>query len=397
MSRGNAMVKQNRNTLAVIGLSLLLAAVANAQSVPTTVTFTARLEDNGTPVQGNKQFLFKLFPTIGGGTEVWSETQTLTATDGNVSAELGASTPLSDTQFTGAKLFLEVAIDGTTHSPRTPVVSVPYAIRAGVAGKVGALADSDIQRRVSAAGCSVGSSIRVINADGSVTCESSSTMAVDEGVLAGDVNGPVSATTVRAIQGRNVAATAPADNQVLTWRNASSQWLPAAAVAGVTANPPLSSTGGSAPALSISQAGMTSPGFVSAADWSTFNAKQARVSGSCAVGNSIRQINADGTVVCQADNTGQTIAQIQSTTIPAGSFGTFVIYCPAGFPIAVGGGTDATDNTLPVVASSGPLINAQVLAHIANGQQVAPNGWHAVVKNTGPSPLTVKAAAICSK
>ena len=44
--------------------------------------------------------------------------------------------------------------------------------------------------------------------------------------LLGDVTGDADATTVSAIQGRNVASTAPSDTQVLAWNAGSNQWEP---------------------------------------------------------------------------------------------------------------------------------------------------------------------------
>ncbi len=156
------------------------AGAAFAQSVPATVSFTARLADDGAPVQGTKLFTFKLYPTVAGGTEAWSEQQQLTVADGNVSAELGASMPLNEMLLSGARLYLEVSVDGAVLSPRTPLVSVPYAIRSGVTGRLGALAEADVQRRVSSA-CPVNSSIRAIDAMGTVTCQSASVMSVGDG------------------------------------------------------------------------------------------------------------------------------------------------------------------------------------------------------------------------
>src|SRR5207249_1015024 len=71
--------------------------------------------------------------------------------------------------------------------------------------------------------------------------------------VAGDVTGTHAATTVGALQGRAVAATAPANGQVLAWNG--TQWAPSAAAAGtvtsVTASAPLASSGGNAPNISL--------------------------------------------------------------------------------------------------------------------------------------------------
>ena len=51
----------------------------------------------------------------------------------------------------------------------------------------------------------------------------------------------------------------------------------AGSVSSVTATLPLSSTGGATPNLSISQADTTTNGYLSSADWNTFNGKQSPI------------------------------------------------------------------------------------------------------------------------
>lgn len=176
-SRENVM----RSTRLCLVWVFLQAGLALGQTVPATVSFTARLADSGAAVQGSRLFTFRLFPALQGGAEAWTEQQVLTVTDGNVNAELGATMPLSEVTLTGARLFLEVTVDGVVLSPRTPLLSVPYAIRTGVSNRVGTLGETDIQRRVSAT-CPVNSSIRSIDSSGNVTCQAATvTAAIDGG------------------------------------------------------------------------------------------------------------------------------------------------------------------------------------------------------------------------
>ena len=77
--------------------SLSFATLASAQGVPTKLNFTARLVDAGAPVQGTRDFVFKLYPTVMLGTAVWTETRAaVPVVDGAVNVDLGASTPLTD-------------------------------------------------------------------------------------------------------------------------------------------------------------------------------------------------------------------------------------------------------------------------------------------------------------
>ena len=154
-----------------LAVALFCAGAALAQTVPTRVSFTGRMVDNGAPVQGNRDFVFKLYPTLMMGTAIWTETRnSVPVVDGSVNVDLGASTPLTDAIFDGQTLYLEVTVGTTVLSPRTPVVSVPYALRSGVSGQVGSLTPAQIQQRVTN-GCGVGSAIQTINADGTVVCQ----------------------------------------------------------------------------------------------------------------------------------------------------------------------------------------------------------------------------------
>ena len=70
------------------------------------------------------------------------------------------------------------------------------------------------------------------------------------------------------------------DGQVLKWDSASSTWVAAndedgatTSVSSVGANAPLSSTGGTTPTISLSQATTSTDGYLSQTDWNTFNSK----------------------------------------------------------------------------------------------------------------------------
>ncbi len=151
--------------------ALCLAGSALAQTVPTKVNFAGRIVDSGAPVTGSRDFVFRLFPTIMSGTEVWMETRMgVPVVDGAVNVELGASTPLTATILDGQTLYLEVSVGGIALTPRTAVLSVPYALRSTVAAQVGTLTAAQIQQRVGGA-CGAGAAIQTINADGTVVCQ----------------------------------------------------------------------------------------------------------------------------------------------------------------------------------------------------------------------------------
>jgi hypothetical protein len=157
---------------------LALAASAHAQGAPGTISFVARLADNGAPITGSHDLVLALFDAQTGGTSVWSETRTgvTIPSDGLLYLDLGSVTPLDANVFSGTKRYLEVTIDNQITTPRITIESAPYAIRSGEASHA---ADSDslgthpasfYQARISNA-CMSGSAIASIDATGGVMCQ----------------------------------------------------------------------------------------------------------------------------------------------------------------------------------------------------------------------------------
>ena len=147
-----------------------------------------------------------------------------------------------------------------------------------VDGAVGAadIDSSQVQRRVSGT-CAAGSSIRDISATGTVTCESDDGTGTVTSVAsgAGLTGGPITTTGTLSIATGGVTSTMIAD--------------------GTVANADL--------AANAVNAGNIVDGSVGGADVNTAQV-QARVTGTCAAGSSISTIAANGTVTCEADDTG---------------------------------------------------------------------------------------------
>ncbi|MEW5739114.1 MAG: hypothetical protein AB1938_09315 [Myxococcota bacterium] len=125
----------------------VFSSVALAQNVPQQLALTARLSQAGQPLTGSHTLLLKLFDTPSAGSELWSESALASAESGLVSLTLGAQTPLTPAILDGRPLFVEVAVDGQVLSPRLPVVSVPYAVRASIAATsatLGNLSPTDV-------------------------------------------------------------------------------------------------------------------------------------------------------------------------------------------------------------------------------------------------------------
>lgn len=81
-------------------------------------------------------------------------------------------------------------------------------------------------------------------------------------------------------------------------------------ISNISVSAPLATTGGLTPTLSISQAGASTDGYLSSADWTTFNSKQP-------AGNYITDLTGDGTA-SGPGSAGFTLATVNATT---GTFG----------------------------------------------------------------------------
>ncbi len=91
-------------------------------------------DETGASVQGSFNIEFRLYTTVTGGTAVWSETQTLTVTNGVYSALLGSVNSLVGLDY-NVSYWLGISIDGAAElAPRTKLTMSPYAIMAGMNG-----------------------------------------------------------------------------------------------------------------------------------------------------------------------------------------------------------------------------------------------------------------------
>lgn len=211
--------------LCLFALLILVPAMGVAQ-VPQTINYQGSLtDDSGNPINGAVNITFNLYdnPDTAFGLQ-WTETQSVTVNNGTFSVILGANTagnPLSPTLFE-IPLFLSLAAGGDAEmTPRQALTAVGYAFRAktvetdtlnalscsageipkfisgvwtcaadngnvgditgvtagtgitggGTSGNVTVSADTNVvQSRVNGS-CLSGSSIRTINANGTVSCE----------------------------------------------------------------------------------------------------------------------------------------------------------------------------------------------------------------------------------
>lgn len=165
--------------LLTLALSLSVSIVAGDEAradVPGRVAFTARLVNAGAPFEGNVQVGLQLFRAPSGGSGVWTETDTATATAGLVALGMGDQVPLDAAVIDGSPLYLELTVNNVTLSPRLSIGSVPYALLAGraeSAARLGTLAAADVQRRTATTNnmaCPAGQYMRTIAQTGQATC-----------------------------------------------------------------------------------------------------------------------------------------------------------------------------------------------------------------------------------
>jgi hypothetical protein len=306
--------------LAITGVALLLlvttAGVAHA--VPHTVSFTARITDTaGNPASGAVTIKVALFDAAAAGTMIWEETHTgVPAVNGLVFTSLGdvdpANNALTNAIFDDRELYAELTVDGDVLSPRIPIASVPYALRADVADALQGFDPTTSQKRVTGA-CTTGNYITAINSDGSVACGVDSVGTGDItgvtagiGLTGGGLSGGVTlAVDTTVIQARVVGTCATGTFITAVGANG--------AVTCGTDQVGIGDITGVAAGTGLTGGGLS--GAVTLAVDTTVI--QARVVGTCATGTFITAVSATGAVTCATGGAG-TITGVTAGTGLAG-------------------------------------------------------------------------------
>ena len=151
-----------RRLVALIWIFVLVAMPdpSFGQEVPGRISYDGQLTDeNGQPItNASVTMKFALYDASSGGTKKWpagaSEDHVVSVQSGLFSVILGSKEAISTSVFSDS-LFLEIQVnDGSgleTLSPRQPLLSAPYALRAATADGIAAIdnlaaADLDLKR-----------------------------------------------------------------------------------------------------------------------------------------------------------------------------------------------------------------------------------------------------------
>ena len=123
-------------TLALACAFSFHSPAAAVQTAPSLISFQGRLTDNmNNPLAGSYDFAFAIYDAPTGGSLLWSETQNgINVFNGVLTAELGASLPITDSVFSSSYTYLAITVSTngvvTPLLPRQRLLSVPYAMNA---------------------------------------------------------------------------------------------------------------------------------------------------------------------------------------------------------------------------------------------------------------------------
>jgi hypothetical protein len=128
---------------------IVVAVGTSFATVPQNINYQGNLTDSGgTPVNAAVSMLFSLYDVASGGMPLWTETQTVTVTQGLYSVMLGSVTqlnlPFDVTYYLGVKVGSDQEM-----TPRQAFSSIPYALRSAIADRLGqACNDGEVLRYV---------------------------------------------------------------------------------------------------------------------------------------------------------------------------------------------------------------------------------------------------------
>ena len=118
--------------------SLLLSvlAVPVFSQVPGVVNYQGSLRDkSGNPINASLPMFISIYdsPTVGSGTQLWTENQTVGVSNGVFSIHMGAVNPIPESVFASSSAYVEVDINGEVPNGRPQLLSGAYSLHSSVA------------------------------------------------------------------------------------------------------------------------------------------------------------------------------------------------------------------------------------------------------------------------
>ncbi|MFA5927956.1 MAG: hypothetical protein WC838_01465 [Candidatus Margulisiibacteriota bacterium] len=118
----------------LLGITLLSLMMTTALAVPSQLTYSGRLLQNGALVNSTLPMVFSIYTDPTAGNPIWTQTiLSVEINQGIYSVLLGgdADNPISPNVFVTDNAYLQVVVNNETLSPRTKINSVGYALQAG--------------------------------------------------------------------------------------------------------------------------------------------------------------------------------------------------------------------------------------------------------------------------
>lgn len=127
-------------TTLVLAMSVVLWAEA-----PTTINYQGYLKGSGgNAITGSKSITFNLYTAPTGGSPIWTSTKSISVADGIYSTVLGDTAALTGLNF-DAQYYLGINVESDGEmTPRQPLTSVAYAIKAKKTEQIGTLTNGKI-------------------------------------------------------------------------------------------------------------------------------------------------------------------------------------------------------------------------------------------------------------
>jgi len=132
---------------AVVVVVLAFSVLTYADAAQQLINYQGFLtDDSDNPVpDGSYSVVFTIYDTASGGNTRWTETQSITTSNGLFTVLVGSVTPIGDTVLSSPSLYLGIKIeDDSEIMPRTMLLAIPWAFRATVADSATTIADDAV-------------------------------------------------------------------------------------------------------------------------------------------------------------------------------------------------------------------------------------------------------------